>query len=105
LTEIKNFSFYLAKLPQDTFIEHNKTTVVSLLFYSETPAANMRLAFPTLPEPSLGIPNHFILNSLLQYLCKCAQRHKSTIPKKMNILYVAIDPSHAHGNNLYGYGG
>jgi hypothetical protein len=26
-------------------------------------------------------------------LCKCAQTHKSPISKKMNLLYVAIDPT------------
>jgi hypothetical protein len=44
-------------------------------------------------EPTLGAPNLFILNNLLQYTCKCAQTHKSTISKKMNLLYVAVDPS------------
>jgi hypothetical protein len=52
----------------------------------------MRAGFPTPPEPSLGAPNLFILNVLLQYICKCAQTHKSTISKKMNLLYVAVDP-------------
>jgi hypothetical protein len=61
--------------------------------YTETPAATMRLAFPTPLEPSLGTPNLFILNDLLQYLCKCAQTHKSPISKKMNLLFVAINPT------------
>ncbi len=52
----------------------------------------MRAGFPTPPEPTLGAPNLFILNNLLQYVCKCAQMHKSTISKKMNLLYVAVDP-------------
>ena len=52
----------------------------------------MRAGFPTPPEPTLGAPNLFILNDLLQYICKCAQTHKSTISKKMNLLYVAVDP-------------
>ncbi len=56
----------------------------------------MRLAFPTPPESSLGTPNLFVLNNLLQYLCKCAQTHKSPVSKKMNLLYVAID------STLYG---
>jgi hypothetical protein len=51
----------------------------------------MHLAFPTPPEPSLGTPKFFIINNLLQYLCKCAQTHKFSISKKMNLLYVAID--------------
>ncbi len=52
----------------------------------------MRAGFPTPPEPTLGAPNLFILNDLLQYICKCAQTHKSTISKKMNLLYVVVDP-------------
>ncbi len=52
----------------------------------------MRPGFPTPPEPTLGAPNLFILNDFLQYICKCAQTHKSTISKKMNLLYVAVDP-------------
>ena len=52
----------------------------------------MRAGFPTPPEPTLGAPNLFILNDLLQHICKCAQTHKSTISKKMNLLYVAVDP-------------
>jgi hypothetical protein len=52
----------------------------------------MRLAFSTPPESSLGTPKLFVLNDLLQYLCKCAQTHKSPISKKMNLLYIAINP-------------
>jgi hypothetical protein len=52
----------------------------------------MPAGFPTPPEPTLGAPNLFILNNLLQYICKCAQTHKSTISKKMNLLYVVVDP-------------
>ena len=51
----------------------------------------MRAAFPKPPDSSLGTPNLFVLNDLLQYMCKCAQTHKSPISKKMNLLYVAID--------------
>jgi hypothetical protein len=51
----------------------------------------MRAGFPTPPEPTLGAPNLFILNNQIQYICKCAQKHKSTISKKMNLLYVAVD--------------
>jgi hypothetical protein len=61
--------------------------------YSETSSATMRTGFPTPPEATLGAPNLFILNNLLQYICKCAQTHKSTISKKMNLLYVAVDPN------------
>jgi hypothetical protein len=57
----------------------------------------MRLAFPTPPKSSLGTPNHFVLNDIFQYLCKCAQTHNSPISKKMNLLYVAINPT------LYGH--
>jgi hypothetical protein len=65
--------------------------------YIETPAATMRSAFPKLPDPSLGTPSLFVLNDLLQYMCKCAQTHKSPISKKMNLLYVAInDTLYAH---------
>jgi hypothetical protein len=49
--------------------------------------------FLTPPEPTLGAPNLFILNSLLQLICICAQMHKSIISKEMNLLYVAVDPS------------
>ena len=65
--------------------------------YMETPAATMRLAFPKPPDPSLGTPNLFVLNDLLQYMCKCAQTHKSPISKRMNLLYLAID------NTLYAH--
>ncbi len=61
--------------------------------YVETSSATMRARFPTPPEPTLGSPNLFILNDLLQYICKCAETHKSTISKKMNLLYVAVDPA------------
>jgi hypothetical protein len=44
-------------------------------------------------ELTLGVPNLFILIDLLQYIYKCAQMHKSTISKKINLLYVAVDPS------------
>ena len=65
--------------------------------YVETPAATMRLAFPKPPDLSLGTPNLFVLNNLLQYMCKCTQTHKSPISKKMNLLYVAIDDTlYAH---------
>jgi hypothetical protein len=64
----------------------------------------MRLAFPTPPESSLGTPNLFVLSNLLQYLCKYAQTHKSPISKKMNLLYVAINPTlcgHYSGGKAY----
>jgi hypothetical protein len=61
--------------------------------YAETFSATMHTGFPTPPKPTLGVPNLFILNNLLQYICKCAQMHKSTITKKMILLYVAVDPS------------
>ncbi len=52
----------------------------------------MRVGFPTPPEQTLGAPNLFILNDLPQYICKCTQSHKSTIAKKMNLLYVTVNP-------------
>jgi hypothetical protein len=64
----------------------------------------MRLAFPTPPKSSLGTPNLFVLNNLLQYLCKCAQTHRSPVSKKMNLLYVAINPTlygHYSGGKAY----
>jgi hypothetical protein len=73
------------------------TTMASSSSYADSPAATMRLAFPTPLKLSLGTPNLFVLNNLLQYFCKCAQTHKSPISKKMNLLYVAIDPT------LYGH--
>jgi hypothetical protein len=64
---------------------------MSLHTYAKTSSATMWAGFPTPPEPTLGSPNLFILNNLLQYICKCAKTHKSTISKKMNLLYVAVD--------------
>ena len=64
----------------------------------------MRLAFPKPPDPSLGTPILFVLNDLLQYMCKCAQMHKSPFSKKMNFLYVAIHPTlytHYAGGEAY----
>ncbi len=52
----------------------------------------------------MGTPTLFVLNDLLQYMCKCAQTHKSTISKKMNLLYVAVNPNlykHYAGNKAY----
>jgi hypothetical protein len=80
------------------------TTMASLSSYTETLAATMHLAFPTPPKLSLGTPNLFVSNNLLYYLCKCAQTHKSPISKKMNLLYVAIDPTlygHYSGGEAY----
>jgi hypothetical protein len=101
LTEIKNFSFYQARLPLNAFIEHNKTRMVSSSSYAETLAASMRLAFPTPPEPSLGTPNLIVFNDLLQYLCKCAQTHKSPISKKMNLLFDPALYEHYSGGKVY----
>ncbi len=61
--------------------------------YAEILAANIPLAFPTPPKPSLGTLNLFVLNNFLQYLCKCAQTHKSPVSKKMNLPYIASDPT------------
>ncbi len=69
--------------------------------YAKTSSAKMQAGFPTPPEPTLGSPNLFILNDLLQYICKCALTHKSTISKKMNLLYVAVDPA-LYTHNLAG---
>jgi hypothetical protein len=80
------------------------STMASSSSYAQNPAATIRLAFPTAPESSLGTLNLFILNNLLQYLCKCAQTHKSPISKTMNLLYVAIDPTlygHYSGGKAY----
>jgi hypothetical protein len=80
------------------------TMMASSSSYAEIPAAIMRLAFPTPPESSLGTPNLFVLNNFLQYLCKCAQTHKSPISKKMNLLYLAINHtlySHYSGSKAY----
>ncbi len=67
----------------------------------------MSAAFPAPPEATLGTPTLFVLNDLLQYMCKCAQTHKSTISKKMNLLYVAVNPDlykHYAGNKAYPVG-
>ncbi len=61
--------------------------------YTETSSATMCSGFPTPPKPKKGAPNLFILNDLLQYICKCAQMHKSTTSKKMKLFYVTVDPS------------
>jgi hypothetical protein len=61
--------------------------------YTETSTTTMHSGFPTPPEPTLRATNLFILKDLLQYICKCKQTHKSTISKKMNLLYVGVDPS------------
>jgi hypothetical protein len=72
--------------------------------YAETSAATMRAAFPAPPEATLGTPTLFVLNDLLQYMCKCTQTHKSTISKKMNLLYAVVNPDlykHYAGNEAY----
>jgi hypothetical protein len=72
--------------------------------YAETSAATMQAAFPAPPEATLGTPTLFVLNDLLQYMCKCAQMHKSTIFKKMNLPYVTVNPDlykHHAGNKAY----
>ena len=61
--------------------------------YAETSSVTIGAGFSTPPKPILGALNLFILNGLLLYICKCAQTHKSTISKKMNLQYVAVDPS------------
>ncbi len=64
----------------------------------------MQAAFPAPPEATLGTPTLFVLNDLLQYMCKCAQTHISTISKKMNLLYVVVNPDlykHYAGNEAY----
>jgi hypothetical protein len=61
--------------------------------YAEISSATMHAGFSTPPILTLGAPNLFILNNLLQYICKCAQTHKSSISKKMSLLYMAVDPS------------
>jgi hypothetical protein len=72
--------------------------------YAETSAATMQAAFPAPPKANLGTPTLFIFNNLLRYMCKCTQMHKSTISKKMNLLYAAINPNlykHYAGNEAY----
>ncbi len=61
--------------------------------YAEISSTTMCTGLPTPPEPTLGAPNLFILKDLLQYISKCTQTHKSTICKKMNLLYMSVDPS------------
>jgi hypothetical protein len=73
--------------------------------YAETSAATMQAAFSAPPKATLGTPTQFVLNNLLQYMRKCAQTHKSTISKKMSLLYyVAVNPDlykHHAGNEAY----
>ena len=66
---------------------------MAMHMYSEKSSATMRAGFPTPPEATLGAPNLFILNDLLQYICKYTQTHKSTISKNMNLLYIVVDPN------------
>jgi hypothetical protein len=64
----------------------------------------MQAAFPAPPKATLVTPTLFVLNNLLQYMCKCAQTHKSTISKKTNLLYVLVNPNHYKhyaGNKAY----
>ncbi len=61
--------------------------------YAETSSAAMCAGFPTPQEPTLGASNLFVLSNLLQYICKCAHTHKSTISKKMILIYMAVGPS------------
>ncbi len=62
--------------------------------YTDTSSATMLAGLPTPSKTTLGAPNLFILDNLLQYICSnCTQMHKSTISKKMNLIYMAVDPS------------
>jgi hypothetical protein len=94
LTEIKNCQ----KITEGNIALFAQTkrskipTTMAMHTYAEMSSPTMRAGFPTPPEPTLGAHNLFILNYLLQYICKCAQTHKSTISKKMNLLYVVVDP-------------
>jgi hypothetical protein len=78
--------------------------MMSSTSYAETSAATIQATFPASPEATLGTPTLFVLNDLLQYMCKCAQMHKSTISKKMNLLYVTVTPNlykHYAGSEAY----
>jgi hypothetical protein len=71
--------------------------------YAETSSATMRSGFPTPPEPTLGAPNLFIFNNLLQYICKCTHTHKPTIfKKKIKLLHLMVDTSlYTHPDDNY----
>lgn len=69
---------------------HNNQDVLAYLCMS---SATMQTGFPTPTEPNIGEHILFILTNSLQYICKCAQMQKSTISKKMNLLYTVVDPS------------
>jgi hypothetical protein len=53
----------------------------------ETSLADMKVRFPSAPEPIQGIPNLQSLIKLLFHLCCCAQMHCSPVSEAMNRLF------------------
>ncbi len=58
----------------------------------ETSLTSMQTAFPTAPEPVQGIPTLQSLIELMLHMCRCAQTHKTSASKTMNMLFCAAAP-------------
>jgi hypothetical protein len=56
---------------------------------TETTLLNMKVGFPPLPKPILGILTLQSLIELLFHLCHCAQTHQSLASTTMNLLFCA----------------
>jgi hypothetical protein len=68
----------------------------------------MRSGFPTPPEPTLGAPNLFILNDLLQYLQMCTnaqvyhlQEDEPTLRGSGLSLYTHYSADEAYPHDMY----
>ena len=59
---------------------------------TETSLTSMKAAFPTAPEPVVGIPTLQTLIELMLHMCRCAQTHKTPASQKMNMLFCATAP-------------
>jgi len=59
---------------------------------AETSLTSMKAAFPTAPEPVVGIPTLQTLIELMLHMCRCAQTHKTPASEKMNMLFCAAAP-------------
>ncbi len=69
----------------------------------QKPGCHYVPCLPNTTQIKLVTPNLFVLNDLL-WLCKCAQTHKSPTSKKVNLLFVAINPTlygHYSGSKAY----
>ena len=52
----------------------------------------MKAAFPAKPTPIVGKPTLSELVRILNYVMMCAQTHKSSISRTMNLLYLVVPP-------------